>query len=103
MEGIEIIFFIAFVSLFLFILFTRKGKNTFLRVSSGEIIKDFGDLGESKMGGFRYTIRLFLCKRGGETFYVLEYRAMLGVQYINISHEVAENLKVALSDENASI
>ncbi len=99
----ELIFFIAFAGLILFIIFTRKGRRGFLQRTLGKIIKDYGDIDSSKINGLmNQTLHLYKCSKDGEEFFALEVRnsAVLAfnVSYIKISPEAAREMVKILAD-----
>jgi hypothetical protein len=64
------------VALIIFSIFTRRGRNFSVSVTFGNIIKDYGDIGNAtKINGFiKQSVRLLQCDKKGEKFYLLETR-----------------------------
>lgn len=92
------IIFILFFGAILYMLFSRKGKDIFVRLSFGKIIKDYGDMGSSTISSFfTQTIHLYECSNSNGNFFVIETRMFLNVQYTKISPETAKNLINAIS------
>lgn len=92
------IIFILFFGAILYMLFSRKGKGIFVRITLGKIVKDYGDMGSSTISSFfTQTIHLYECSNNNGNFFVIETRMFLNVQYIKISPETAKSLITAMS------
>lgn len=73
----------------------------FVRAGFGKIIKDYGDLGSSRVRALMtQTLHLYECSNGKEDFFVLETRMLGNIQYTKISHKTAQNLIKAISSKS---
>lgn len=92
------IIIILFFGTLLLMLFSRKGRNIFVSFMFGKTIKDYGDMGSSKLYGlYIQTVHLYECSNKNENFFILESRMFMNVQYTKISSETARNLINAMS------
>ena len=90
----------AFLGVFalLFMLPTnRKVKNAFIWIFFGRIQTDYGDLGETSVGGIKQGVRLLKCHRGDNSFFVIESSFISRIQYVKLSEASAKNLVEILS------
>jgi hypothetical protein len=96
-ESFPVIVILFFFSV-MYLLFSRKGKDIFVRMTFGKIIKDYGDMGSSTIYNFfTQTIHLYECSKDNIRFFVIETRMFMNVQYTKISPETAKNLINAIS------
>ncbi len=97
MEPLEFIFVTLLFVFILSLIFTKKGRNLFVKAALGEIIKDYGVLGKEKVSTFtglkmpQHT-RLLKVRRASEIFYVLEANFFGAVQYMKLSSDSAQAL-----------
>jgi hypothetical protein len=94
------IFFITIFVVFILMIFTKKGKDIFVRITMGKILKDYGSMGGLKIMGATQGVRLLKCEKKGNTFFVIEASFPLGMQYTKLSPEMVKHLIDALKEEN---
>ena len=83
-EIIIMVVWLIFAGFILFSIFTRKGRNTAIKLQfGGKVIEDLGELGQSGSIFGNQTVRLLKCQRDDEVFYILETKTsqLLGVVY----------------------
>ncbi|HSW97092.1 MAG TPA: hypothetical protein VLF89_04675 [Candidatus Saccharimonadales bacterium] len=89
---------IAFLIVIGFFLFTNKGRSIGRNLAFGEVIEDYGIIGEEFGGKQKYI--LLKCKKNLETFYVLEVqRSGFGsykVDMFKLNQETTQNLQTLL-------
>lgn len=93
-----IVFPIAFFIIIGLFLFTNKGRNFGRRLAFGEVIEDYGIIGEEFGGKQKY--RLLKCEKDHEIFYVLEVQSSgfgaYRVEMFKLNHETVQNLRTLL-------
>ncbi len=102
---IDTILFFSFAALICFMLFTRQGKNAFVRVALGEIVKDYGVIGKEKLAtpwGFKMPqhSRLLKVKKGEDVFYVLEANFFGAVYYMKMSQAAMREIANIVTQDN---
>lgn len=65
--------FIPFFIFILFMVLSKRGRNTGIKMMFGDIVQDYGELGTTQLKmGFTQSIRLLKCQKDTDIFYVLE-------------------------------
>jgi hypothetical protein len=94
MDIFGVIFPIIFIAFVAFILFTNKGKGIGRKLAVGEVLEDYGIIG-NEFGG-KQKFRLLKCQKNQEIYYVLEVQSSgLGatrVDWIKLGNETVRNL-----------
>ncbi|MGD1057065.1 MAG: hypothetical protein ABR992_06570 [Solirubrobacteraceae bacterium] len=62
---------LALIGVIAFLLFSKRGRDTFVRVAFGAVIGE-QELGATEIHHATQTLRVLKCRQGTETFYVLE-------------------------------